>query len=235
MVQVLLIIFVYPALAAVLFAGSRFLQGVFYETLAKGLWWRALIGAGIIWTVGLVLPSLFNLSGGARWPVNFDDMLFLRTPETAAITFQELRVIDEETGREIRYRRTVIGGSTVQFRDDQNRPMPQTPPVVIAVPDEGEAVRWEVVRDKDGYIDRSQGTAYYQNSEGQRIPETAFYTGLEAQSGYGQFFLTLFGDVVLFAAWFLTLWLVMQFQWPHALLIALPCFFTWGLAMNLVV
>ncbi len=234
MVKLVLILFVYPALAAVLFGISRFIQASFYETVAKGLWWRALVAAAIVWLVGLIWPSLINLAGGARWPINFDDVVFLRAADTPSVTFRELRVPDEETGREISYRRAVVGG-TVQFRDEQNRPIPQTPPVVIAVPEEGEATRWEVVRDKDGYIDRSQGTAFYQNAEGRRIPESAFFTGIEATSGYGQFFLTLFGDLVLFAAWFLTLWLVLQFQWPHALLIALPSFFIWALAMNFVV
>lgn len=234
MVQLVLIVLVYPVLAAVLFVISRFIQTSFYETVAKGLWWRALVGAGIIWVVGLVWPSLINLSGGIRWPIDFDDIFFLHAPDTPSVTFRELRVPDEATGREITYRRALVGG-TVQFRDEQNRPMPQTPPVVIAVPEEGDAIRWEVVRDEDGYIDRSQGTAFYQNPEGRRIPESAFFTGIEATSGYGQFFLTLFGDLVLFAAWFLTLWLVMQFQWTHALLIAVPSFFIWALAMNLVV
>lgn len=235
MVQVLLILFVYPALAAVLFAGSRFLQATFYETLAKGLWWRALVAAGIIWGVCLVWPSLFNRSEGLRWPVNFDDMLFLRTPEAKGIRFKQLIVVEEETGRQRSYQRVVTTTGKVEYRDAENRPMPQTPFVVIAVPEEGEAVRWEVVRDKDGYIDRSQGIAYYQNSEGKRVPETALFTGMPEEVGYGQFFLTLFGDLVLFATWFLVLWLVMQFQWPHALLITLPLFFIWGLAMNLVV
>ena len=233
MVNVLLILFVFPVLAAVLFVLSRFLQRAIYEQVPESLWWRALAGAGILWAVGLVFPSLFNAASSLRWPVNLDDMFFLRAAPAQQTVFTELLVPDD-SGRQVRYRRTTSPAGRVEFRDEQNRPMPGTPLEVIAVTQDGHQRRFQVVTDAQGYIDRRRGTAYYRDEQGREVPESALYTGEEQEGGYGQFFVTVVGDLLLFAAWFAVLWLVMLFQWPHALLLAVPAYFAWGLTMNLV-
>jgi hypothetical protein len=231
----LLILLVYLALAAVLFGVSRFIQGIFYLEVPPTLWWRALIAAGVIWVVALVWPVLFNQAEAGRWPISFDDMLFLKdTAQQKRELLKELVVVDE-SNRQTRYRRATNQSGLIEFRNNDNRPLPLSPPVLIAVPEEGEGRRLTIVKDKDGYIDRSSGSAVYEDPDGERIAEASFYTGTTVGGGYGQFFLTLFGDLVIFVAWFLVLWLILLFQWQHALLIALPAFFIWGLAMNLVV
>jgi|GEM_PF-1405612 len=234
MLTVLLVVLVYLALAALLFGVSRFIQGVFYTEVPTTLWWRALIAAGIIWLVALVIPLGLGQAGAPRWPITFDEMLMLNEADAKVSFFKELIVLDD-SNRETRYRRVKAPNGLIEFRDEQQRPFPVTPPEILAVPDEGETVRLKVVKDPDGYIDRRTGGAVYQDSEGNRIPEASFYTGSTESTGYGSMLLALFGDVLIFLVWFLVLWLVMLFQWQHALLIALPAFFIWGLAMNLVV
>lgn len=234
MLLLLKLILVYLALAGVLWGICRFIQGVFYLEVPASLWWRALVGAGVIWFVALVWPLVFNLADLGKWPLNFDDMFLFHDAAQTGTTYKELVVFDENN-RPTTYRRAIKANGQIEYRDSQGRGLPITPPALTAVPETGEGRRFTIVKDADGYIDRSKGSALYQDGDGNQVLEASFYTGAETTMNYAQFILTLFADVVFFTTWFLVLWLIMLFQWPHALLVALPSVFIWALVMNVVI
>ena len=231
---VLKILLLYVCLAALLWGLGNSIQRMIYTEVSTGLPWRGAAGAAVIITVGVLWPLGFNsIASEWRWPITFDDQFLFQNVTRTAVEFEAFLVPDE-AGREIRYhRRPTVRG--YEYRDDSGRVMPTSPLVMIGIPKSGDPIRFEVVKDAEGYIDRSRGGTYYVAPDGTEYAESDLLTGGLATISYGQVFIILTGDLLIWAAWFLVIWLLLRFQWPHALGLSIPAWLFWGLVLNVTI
>jgi hypothetical protein len=152
-----------------------------------------------------------------------------------ALEFDEFIVPGaEEDSPEVRYRRaTIMRGiaSVSEYVDAEQRKLPNSTMVLIGITKEGQKYRFEVVKDKDGYIDRS-GTegAMYKDDQGHVMSEANL--GRVISRSYGQLWMSFLSFVIGLLCWFVSFWLLVQFQWGHALLIAFSTFFVWLFVLN---
>jgi hypothetical protein len=232
------LLIVYAALAALLWIFANFIHNYLYTGAPPSLRWRAPAAAGILWLLGLAGPwAVRSESGG--WPIAFNDF-FLFSTGKADVEFKELTIPGGGGRRDKVYKRTRVprgvGGETWEYRDDNGEPMPSTPLVLLAKEDD-KTVRFDVVKDEKGYIDRGPDPnrplpVRWKDDQGRVMSAENF--GRIASSGTGGFFFHLFALVVAWGLWFLCLWLLLLLQWPHALGLSIPLWFVWIFSLNFV-
>jgi hypothetical protein len=228
---------VYLMLALAVYLLGRFVHNYLYTEIPEDLYWTAPAAAGVIWLAGLAMPLAINgganpEAGRTKWPVAFNDF-FLFDVSRTEVEFEAFDVVGER-GRTIRYTRT----GPRQYRDEENNPFPTgSPPLAIdGVTKEEERIRFEVVRDVQGGIDR--GTAgrplpvRYRDDQGQVMPLDEL--GEISSSRWGQVFLSLFGLLVIVAVWFAVLWLLLHLSPTHALVVGLGAALLWAVVLQFV-
>lgn len=233
------LLLVYFGLAALAWIFAQFVHNYFYTGAPRTVNWRAPTAAGVIWLLGLAAPvALKGESSG--WPVSFND-LFLFTAGKTEAEFAEFTIPSGEGRRGTVYKRTRVArgvaGEGWEYRDDTGKPMPLAPSVLLAR--EGDkAVRFEIVKDDKGFIDRGADPnnprpARWKDEDGRVMTETNF--GRIVPSGGGATVFHLFAIVVNWAVWFLCIWLLLMFQWPHALGFSIPIWLVWTFVLNFLI
>jgi hypothetical protein len=223
-VLLLKLILIYFILAVVLWGLGRFFHGLIYTEVPPNLHWRALAAAGVIWFVALAWPLLArHLAGtdGTQWPITFDDMVLFQNVRRSAVEFKEFRIRDER-GKETRYARMKTPRGGIEYREPsaEGRRLPAGVTKLTGIPDkDGPPVEFQK-DDRGHYVDK----------EGRVMTDEEF--GSLVSSSKGQIFLNLFGTLLAWAAWFVALWLLLLFQWPHALGFSIPAVLLWGFALN---
>src|SRR5262249_4537463 len=158
------------------------------------------------------------------YPVSFNDF-FLFPTSKQEVEFEEF-VIPSSEGRPDRvYKRTRVsrdvGGQAWVYRDDSGTPIPTAPRVLVGKQKEdGKIVRFEVVTDESGMIDRGKDPSNpkpvrWKDDEGRVMSGEEF--GRIVSSGTGGFFFQVFAIILSWGVWFLCFWLLLLLQWPHAL------------------
>ncbi len=212
----LMVLLVGLALAAILYVGSVWLQGIFYSEPAEQLYWRAPAAAGVI-TAYLALLGYLTY----RNPNNFDS--FLRFSATEDREFTEFDAVPEGQ-KPIHFKKDPLTNS---YRDSANHPWTRSV---------GNAIVSEIIvkEERDGSSQEShfkadldnghfKKEANYIDENGRVMPEV--YLGHVSRLRWGAFFVNLFLNLVHLALWFVCLWLLLRFQWGHALGLAVPL---WG-------
>jgi hypothetical protein len=223
-VIILKLLLLFLGLSAALYLLGRFLHGALYTEIPGDLYWRAPVAAGVICVAGPVLASLLNSEETTHWPISFNQ-LFLFPSARTDLEFKAFEVPSEK-GR--RFERRTAADGRVQYRDAQGL-LPSTPPVLIGITGDNEKVKFEIKKDADGYIDRSQGVRYV-DPEGREMTEEQF--GSIVSTSYGPLFFNLFVMLLSVGLWFACWWLLLQFGWPQALIFALVSFLVWAVTLN---
>jgi hypothetical protein len=228
---VLLIVSVLAAfgvlLAVILGAGSYFFQGYIYSEPARGLAWRAPLAA-------LGLTAFFGLwcfldyrafDPATPTEIPYHPYLF---SNTRYYSFARLWSVRE--GRETEYTPYKTGSRVageVEFRDAQNRPWsPSAGGLAQALyvefkDDPGQKVEFKADLTADGKF--RGNTPHYVEAGGRHrvLSEEDVRRGELSVARYGPLFVMLFLNGFHFLLWFLGLWLLLRFQWLHALGLAL--------------
>lgn len=200
------------ALAVFLWAGTLFLQGYIYSEPVANISWRAPV-AGVILAAFAALWVWLDY----RNPGQFPGQLFFSTGEDKQ--FPELWAVQQ--GRENHYvlRKTSRG---LPNYVDKASGLPldrQGTPEAIIVVDNDERIRFEAERDAKGYFVKHPGKPLiYRDSRGRQM--LGDRPGQLTVRRWGLFLANVLLNLAHLAVWFASLWLVLRFQWTHALAVA---------------
>jgi hypothetical protein len=234
------LLLVYVGLAALAWILAQFVHGYLYTGAPRSINWRAPVAAAVVWLLGLALPMMTKGDySGSGWPVSFND-LFLFSTGKPEVEFPEFTVPSADGKKSTNYKRTQVargvGGAGIEYRDENGQPMPAAP-MVLLTKEGDKKVRFEIAKktDKDGkeYIDRGDDgrkMLRWTDEEGRVMTEDNF--GRISSSAVGGVFFFFFATLVSWTVWFLCIWLLLLFQWPHALGFSIPLWLAWLFILN---
>jgi len=214
---VLILVLIWAALVVFLWAGSVWFQGYIYSEPSPQLPWSAPV-AGTVMALFLAIWCAIDY----RTPERYTD-LFHFNPREDHEPFTELWAV--KGGSPIRYTLTKDSQGRADYRDQSGKPIPTHPDRII-VKEGGEEVIFEPERDANGnYKVRTespfspwpsrQRALLYHDSRGREMSEVSL--GQLSTYHWGVLFGCLFLNLFNFALWFSCLWLLLRFQWSHAL------------------
>lgn len=228
---IVLCLVLFFSVGVILWAGTLGLQGYIYSEPSTELHWRAPAAAGIL--AGFL--GLWCLLDYKKIDPNTNDIPYdtvFRFSPVESRDYEEF--ISVKAGKEILYKRhgTGIG---VEYLDPQGRPWQRgdTEGIVeeIIVTDQGEKLSFKPKGLKevpnpsnpDGpklkYFPKGSDNfpGYYQVG-GRRA---MLYAGQVSQFRWSMFLINLFLNFLHLGLWFVCLWLLLRFQWLHALGLAI--------------
>jgi hypothetical protein len=208
-------------LLAVLWSGTVFVQGYFYTEASTAIFWQAPVAA-VVLTLFYSLWCLldYNAPGARRGYLPYDTIFRFSAEETKGTKPVPRLVAIKKSGEKIRYKRhTVFEGGRTTYRyyqefADGSKGLPWSGSGVVAllVPEDNEEVRYEPAKSDEGTYPRfvsPDGWTMMVYDDGPTGEPVKFLTGLWLVN-----LLLNFGHLAL---WFLCLWLLLRFQWGHAL------------------
>jgi hypothetical protein len=226
---ILILLLTAVGVAVLLAAGTAMIQGYLYSEPADGLEWRA-PAAGAAMGVFFALWCLLE----ARAPGQYDTLLNFSTRETKAVDRFWSERVNAGVKQEIPYRKSSDDRGRVIFVDPDNRPWRRSDNgqmTALIIEEDGERKRFEAELNPDGtfrvepnqplrYVEVGGGRVMTENSPGEI---TATRTAL------------LIGNLLLnlahLLAWFGCFWLLLRFQWSHALGLALAFWLVFALVV----
>jgi hypothetical protein len=203
------------ALAVFLWAGTLFFQGYIYTEPAKGLYWRGPAAAGCVGVfLGLWCLLSYSNPGSHGTLVNFSP--------SVDMTFDEFKSRRKGSQQKVVFNNKKKGAD---FRNAQgDRWAPTSGGAIVEsvyVPlDDGAEVEFRVELNEKGNFKRERGvnTIRYLEVGGSRvITDDQLKTGKWSSFSTGLFFLNVLLNLLHLAVWFACLWMLLGFQWPHAL------------------
>jgi hypothetical protein len=214
LILVVLVLLLWVVLGVLLTGWSLWFQSALYTEPSTGIVWRGPLAASAIMVVVVVWVVFAYRAPGRFQP-------FWMPPSETTKPFDELRVPLPGGGEEVYKRRP---GSTLEYRlkgQPRGKPLPGTPSRIIVVED-GERYTFEPERDEQGNFKRrkvpggdSDEPLVYRDEKG-RVMQEGSLGRLVVFHG-GRLAGNIVLHVVLLASAFLGLWLLVRFQWAHAL------------------
>ena len=205
---------VWLVLMVLLGVGTLWFQGYIYSEPVSGIIWRAPV-AGTILTLILAWWCFLDYRSPGDYPGVYDFHSTKDLPRYAELWA-------EKDGKLVHY--TLRRGPSArddEYRDDNGRPMPSRPQAIV-VKEDGEEYRFKPDVDDKGHFKKEEGSSLkYRDARGREMTEGAFGQLTQSRPGLAVGYLLL--NVLLFAALFGGLWLLLQFQWAHALGLAVVC------------
>jgi hypothetical protein len=208
-------------LLAVLWGGGTFLQGYLYTEVPRSIVWQAPAAAAVLTLFyGLWCMLDYSAEGARAESVPYDTIFSFSAEETKGTKPVPKMWAVLKNGKKVLYKRWPVyeggRGSYAYFREQsgggKGDRWPVDRAVAIEVPEEGEVVRYDLVKSENreyrSFVSPDGWTIKEYNSGPTGRPE-AFNTGLWLGN--------LFLNFVHFALWFVCLWLLMRFQLSHAL------------------
>lgn len=227
---VLLVLLVWVVLTVVLAGWSLFLQQYLYTEATPGMLWRGpAAGSALTFVLLVWLVCDYRAPGGYRplWE-------FSSTETTAA--FPEMRV-PTATGEEVY--KPIPGRRNEYHLNGQTRGQALTarPPLLIVVEGDKRST-FKPERDEKGNFKQATSTRFGRESkEPLRYVDESGRVMVEGSLGQltisrpGRFIGNVLLNLAFFGACFASLWLLLGFQWPHALIQA---FVVWGVVLLFV-
>jgi hypothetical protein len=214
-------------LVVLLWGGALFLQNYLYTGPMEGLHWRGPVAA-------LVLTGFFGLwcvyeASGPHGPQEGVVIPFLFSPVESKPGPKEIEVERRDSPKRERYhlKKTYAGVRIEeQYVDDRGRPWNPERVQAIIIQENGQEYRFEpqpvAEGDNPRFVD-SRGWTFtvFGRALGTRLSRTRWDW--------------LLGNVLLnflhLAFWFGCLWLLLRFQWGHALVLSLILWLIWSLTV----
>jgi hypothetical protein len=214
----LILLLTFLVLSALLWGGTRLLQGMLYENVESDLLWRAPAAAAAI-TAYIGVWALFNYAAAepGEKELPFGDLFSFTTEK---VSEQPLEDFWAERGTtKTRYKKKSIAGAVPRFeyRDD-------TPQENLWTVSRTRDVQAIIVKegDKEVRFKAVPGEVRYVEEDGRRYLDEEGFGKIKTPRGGGSFVRVLL-NVLHFTVWFVCLWLLLRFQWPHALGLAVAC------------
>ncbi|HEV3144004.1 MAG TPA: hypothetical protein VGZ47_08990 [Gemmataceae bacterium] len=232
---ILTILVIAVALLVLCWTGTLLAQGYFYDSPVEKLYWRAPAAAG-----ALTLFFAFWAWIEYRWPNSTGTIFNFVTEESQKVDqFWSVRRSASNEEERILFKKNP---GTNEYRDANNRRWVRSSSgMMVAIVIE-EKDKEGKVEEKRFDAEMSNGNFAPRKSSGMEMPVRYFEEGGSRyidETNPGEIIrdrksrlvasLTL--NIVHFAVWFVVLWLLLHFQWPHALGFAFVCW----LAMTLAV
>jgi hypothetical protein len=206
-VWTLLIVFVvWAALSLLLAAWTLWYQGYIYSEPVEQIAWRApaaAIGPALLLGAWIALDS--------RSPGSYAVFHEYSASRTSP-PFAEMKVIYQ--GQERTYKRYSAGGR-IEYRDASQNRMPTRPDEIIVKENDEEVHFKPDLDEKKKFQTRPGEYLYYRDSKGRVMSEAS--PGVVTTFRTGGLVLDVFIHLLYLAVWFVSLWLVLRFQWAHAL------------------
>ncbi len=206
-----ILLLTFLVLAALLWGGTRLIQAMLYETVQPDLYWRAPAAAAAV-TAYLALWALLNYvaaePGQAPLTELPFDTLFNFTTEKVDPPLNEFWAV--RPGGKVRYsKRAVPGSPRVEYRNDADK---------IWLADREADVQALVVKDGDRDVTFKADPAHkrYVEEGGRRYLDDDSFGRITTPRRGGSWARVLL-NVLHLGVWFAVLWLLLGFQWPHAL------------------
>ena len=210
------------SLAAMLWAGTYFFQGYIYTEPSPGIAWQAPAAAGLL-TFGFAVWCFTIAFWTGASPTNLPiDTLFRFTPkqDMVAKPIDRIWAIKQDSKKEgaekeekriayVREQKWIGGRLEYTYQEPNQGPQWNAQDVVaIEIDKDGNKLRFDA--DKEGVFVTSDGWIMQEDRYGRP-------TGIPVKSFYGRLILNFLFNIAHFVGWFLGLWLLLRFQWTHAL------------------
>jgi hypothetical protein len=208
---VLLVLVVFAVLSLLLAAWTMFFQGYIYSEPVEAIYWRApAAGAALtlylcIW-IALDYRSVETPNDEGRYRPLHE----LSARETEK--YDKLTILTQDRKQEQYTRR-----GENQYVNKSGRRMPERPLEVIATDKEGQEHVFKPKIDAKGAFvkDEKERVRYYEEGNPQRYMEEGFWQITIYH--YSWLVMGLLVNFGFLAVWFLCFWLLLRFQWSHAL------------------
>jgi hypothetical protein len=212
-------------LAVLLWVGTVFLQGYFYtEPNADAYWQGPAAGAAVM--LFLLAWCVLNLSAEYGAQVPYDTLFrFSATEEMDSVPATKIWAVKKGVKDPIEFDRHRLDQTRYEYINPGTNERWRFLGVeaIVLQPREGEKMRFD--RDKDAV----SGSKEFISADGWGMGENNL--GRPSIFRSGRFVMNLLLNGLHFALWFVCLWLLLRFQWSHALGLA---FIMW-LAMTVTV
>jgi hypothetical protein len=242
-VLVLCLIFVllFIALAVILVAGTVSIQGNIYSEVTPNVPWKAVAAAAVM-TAFYAIWIFVDYRAIAADPNRTDfpfDAIHRFSPKETSDPVDKLWVV--KNNNEILYRRqagdTLAGAKYVDAQTGQQWSRSDSTGIVeaIIIEDKDAKVRFEPKLDAQGnFVPEKPGRdiepfpGYYEVKGKRKMEQIGQVTSFH----WGLYFANWMLNIVHLALWFVLLWLVLRFQWSHALFMGV---ILWAIATLLIV
>jgi hypothetical protein len=213
-VPILALLFV--AVAVVLWAATLFLQGYLYSEPVEQAYWRA-PAAGLV----MALFVGFWCSLDYKNPGRYGSLLDVgeASDNTKFAKFWSIR-----NGQGILYTLKKDAKGRGDYYDANGKRWSRQDAEgimegILVEDKDNQKIRFNAEREKDGKfkVDPGQGTVRYVEDGGKHRIMTDQYIGQLTEYHSGLLMANLFLNLVHLVAWFLCLWLLLRFQWGHAI------------------
>jgi len=207
----LLLLLTFLVLSALLLGGTRLIQAALYEDVPGDLLWRAPAAAGAI-TAYIAIWAMFNYAAAEPGQTDLPfDTLFNFTTETVSNHPVDGFTAISKDNSQVKYTIRKITGAVP--RQEYLGPDQQKWSSALARDVQTIVVK---VDDKDVRFDADATHTRYVEEGGRRYLDAEAFGRITTPRGGGSFVRVLL-NVLHFVVWFACLWLLLRFQWPHAL------------------
>jgi hypothetical protein len=203
---------VFAVLSLLLAAWTLFFQGYIYSEPVSAIYWRAPAAAGaltffvVIW-VFLDYRSIVKPTAEGRYHPLQD----FSAHETE--TYEEITILNRDR-KKVLYKRTRQDNHSVYL--SKGKALPDRPLEIIATDENGEHI-FKPKTDAKGTFQKENGQVrYYEEGNPKRYMDESTI-GQITIFHFGWMLMTLILNFVFLIVWFACLWLLLRFQWSHAL------------------
>jgi hypothetical protein len=230
------------AIAGLLWVGTLFLQGYVYSEPATALHWRAPAVAGALFLFLLVWClldyRLYDPTAGDELPLDtpFRITVSRYEPATEAEHIKTLK-----DGKETLYkwqRKGGVGrkeGEYVSVNLEKNRPWSRDANGLIdgvLVEENGKWVAYKLVRPAGGKFKEGEEARFQEEGGSRVLSESDVKAGARRTTfRLGLVVVNVIFNALHFALWFVGLWLLLRYQWAHALGLAVVLWVVMTLAV----
>lgn len=205
---VLIILVLGVTLAVLLWVGTVWFQGYIYSEPVEQAYWRGPAAAAVI-TLFIAFWCWLNYRSPGQFPGQFQF--------TSGDDYQVKRLWAVRQGNETLYELTKNARGMAEYVNrPSNRPWQQHPDAIIVEEPTGDKVQFDAERDANGKFKVSSNKSLvYRDERGRTMAEDRL--GQLTVPRRGLLFANLLLNLVHLGVWFAALWLVLRFQWSHAL------------------
>jgi hypothetical protein len=235
---VLIHVLIWATLVVLLWGGTAFLQGYIYNEPASQLYWRAPLVAAFL-TLWLAFWATREFRSYT------EDHVASRYGAIFEFTNAEDRPFTEfwvpEGDKRIRYQKRTLPQANRPGRPEFIAEIPPYQPWSgtdeVILKEDGQDVLYKAQRDRKAKavmgvaVSDTQGVLY-RSDRGKTITEAMIRNGKIESKRWGPLFTYFLLNVGFFVLWFVGLWLLLRFQWLHALGLAVVL---WVIAIIFVV
>ncbi len=225
---VIKILVIYAALAGTLWLLSLFLYNYLYTEPSTGLSWRVPLASGIVVLACLGIPLIWRSGTERSLPITWQEFL-LDTKPGETLEFDRIRIPEGNRWTEYR-RRPGSGPGWMNFVAADGRRFPPEALEFIAVTRDKREIKFQALRDKDGYLMRGTGGGVvYVSDEGYKLEQGQLGRVEINQPGTRLLsFVALFLGIIAWVGAFL----VLQFNVGHAIGLGLGLYLAWLFVMG---